>query len=249
MVQVLKRADAILSLLGSRGTVPFGDIVKHTGLKKTTLSNILKTLLGLRYIHRAESGSYTLGPALLELAGRTIRKDAVLALAEEQTRRLAHATQEAAVITMYDGGELTMIAKAVYDRGVTVNTDMFKSYTGYTTATGRILLAHLSESDLKAFIRMKGWPREAWGGIHTETALETELARIRKAGIEIKAPNEGEVQALAVPVFGADGKVWAALGVYLPKERFKGSHKTRIIRQLKQAGNDISCLLKEPVSL
>ena len=200
--------------------------------------------IGLGYVNRKQGGCYELGSALFNLTYPAIRKRIIVSMAEEHARSLAERTREAGVVAMYDQCDVFLIAKAEYDHTVMVNTNIFMKYPPYATATGRLLLAHLEESELDRFMAQNGLPGDSWPEVTSRARLNAALARIRTEGIVFK--QTGEVQAMAVPVFGPDDRVWAALGLYLPHMRFKGEHKNDIVAELRHAGKRMSFVLSSP---
>jgi DNA-binding IclR family transcriptional regulator len=246
MVQVIRRAAAIMAVLGTGGEARLAAIAGRTGLQKTTTSNILRTLVETGWLAKSAEGAYRVGPAVMELARPAFVRTAVMGAAEGCVRELAELTREAAVLTICDRGAMLMVAKAVHEQGVTVNAGAFLKYGPYTTATGRVLLAYMDEGMRAAFVKREGLPAEAWPGVTTAAGLETALARVRAEGIVVKEIGDNDVQALAVPVFGPDHCAWAALGVFMPAMRFRGKHRTHVVLCLREAGGRLGRMLSGP---
>jgi IclR family pca regulon transcriptional regulator len=241
MIQVLERTDEILSLLSVKGTLALKDIEHETKLKKTTLSNILKTLSTLGYVKKIEEGIYSLGNRVADLGKRVIKKQSVLSIADTIVHDLAEKTQEAGVVAMYEQGEILVIAKAIYEQDITVHANTISKYAPYGTVTGRTLVAHLPKDELGRFLKANGLPGKKWPGITSRTKLDKELAKIRKEQFLLR--KKSPVTAMAVPIFGTDNAVWTSLGLCMPEVRFKGTHRKKVMEELKKAGERMTRLL------
>jgi DNA-binding IclR family transcriptional regulator len=84
-------------------------------------------------------------------------------------------------------------------------------------------------------LRKHGTPGKRWDGIASKAGLKKALAVIRKEGRALSPSADGQAMRIAVPVFGPDSEVWAALGVSLPASRFRGKHRTTVVKKLEQA--------------
>jgi DNA-binding IclR family transcriptional regulator len=244
MIQVIKRTYRILELLKDKGALSLNKVQQETRINKTTLSNILKTLCNLGFTEREEGGIYKLGRFIYDLAFPELQKRTIQGLAEQHVMELAELTKEAAVVAVCDRLEIIIAAKAVYEQNITVNTSAVQKYHPYSTATGRTFVAYQDEEIRKLFIEKYGLPKQEWLEASTKTGMKKECKRIRKQGIVFKANDE--LQALGVPVFGPEGNIWAAVGVYLPRSRFKGEHKEMIVAGIERAGQKMTRMLGDP---
>ena len=77
MIQVLQRAFAVLEVLSNEPT-SLALLADKTGLHKSTLHNILRTMVALDVVERTEHGIYALGPKLIALAEPTIARSSAV---------------------------------------------------------------------------------------------------------------------------------------------------------------------------
>ena len=239
MIQVLKRLDQVLDILALRGNQSLGDIHAQTDVKKTTLSNILKSLMELGYVSK-ENGGYSLGNRVRVLCASSMKKESLIPLAQHITKEVAEKTREGCVCSIFDGDQVLIIAKHVYQRNVTVSADVFDTFSPYGTVSGRTLVAHLPAKERKQFL--KDHPG-TWGEAEKMGGVEKGLDNVKEEGFAMKTVGDDEVAAMAVPVYGKDGNVVAALGLNLPMLRFKGANKKRIIDELKKGAERMSGIL------
>lgn len=238
-----KLMNIICTIADSEEGLTAREVAEILDLKVTTVHTIISTLLSLGYLEKDETTKkYRISDKLLEVFLPLISKNALLKAAEPIMRSLAEGIRESVVLGVFYKGERYTIAACEYEGHLlNVNVNMLKLAPCYLTATGRVLLAHLPEEDVKGFVEKHGYPHQAWNNIRSYQELKKELERIRRDKIEI-IEHESAV-AVGAPIYNSSGKVIASLGVYLPIVRFKGEHKERVIKEVKRAAEEISLRL------
>jgi DNA-binding IclR family transcriptional regulator len=167
------------------------------------------------------------------LSGRgPYRKDLVDA-GEPLAARLAGSIHETVVFATVARDRWIVLCDVDGDQHVQVRrSTIVENRDPYGTATGRAMLAFMPEQQREALVARRGPPRrDAWPGAETKAGLRTCLAAIRKKGHAVIVRDA--VVALAYPVL-QDDVVVAAVGCHLPKYRFKGDHRTRVMRGLAE---------------
>jgi DNA-binding IclR family transcriptional regulator len=102
-----------------------------------------------------------------------------------------------------------------------------------------VLLSGLSEEGLRRFVAANGLPSAGqWPDATTDAKLRARLAEIRRRGFETNG-SRGQVSGVGMPVKRGDGVV-AAVGLFLPTHRFRGSHKSEIMEAMRVAAAAIS---------
>ncbi|MBI5723537.1 MAG: IclR family transcriptional regulator [Planctomycetes bacterium] len=243
MIQVLKRADDAIRIISQADEIPLARLASQMGLRKTTLSNILATLISLGYVRRSALGRYSLGEKFRSLSYPLAVKESVVKAGETIVNELAARTGEQAVCSMIQNGKIALVARAESSQTLTVNAKAFEEYSAYGTASGRVLLANLDPWEQDDFIDRLGMPGDQWNGIKAPDYLRYEMCLVRDAGIAEKAAKDGQAHAMAMPVFGPDKRVWAALGLCLPTMRYTDEKKETIPAELKAAAERMSHLL------
>ena len=246
MIQVLHKAFDILEFLAAEADRPrgLGEIAGGLGLNQATCANILKTMIRRGYAEQvAPKKGYLLGPMSYRLGGgRPYRRD-LLNAAEPAMAELAKDVHETVLLVTLYQYKRFILCEARGDQDLQVRSDIISSDDVYETATGRLLLAHLAPEQLRTFVTMRGLPGAVWPEARSRSGLRRALQAIREAGrvVDISKP---QVAAAAFPI--RDGEaVTAALGLYLPRFRFKGSHRKRVLASLEKSATEISCQLSE----
>ena len=244
MIQVLQRAFGVLDMLAEAEPLTLGEMTERTGMKKPTLCLILKSLVELGAVRKVETGLYATGSTLQQLALKPRRMGAIHWLAGEAVGHLAEEIHESVVAARVYKGTRYTIAQATFDQALMVNSTLQARGTFYSCATGRVLLAFMSQAEQETVVQRFGLPpRELWAEATTPGGLDRQLARIREDGEVVLTTAAGAVRFLAVPVFGPDGGVWLALGVSLPSIRFVPSHDKRVMDGLRRGAMELAAQL------
>jgi DNA-binding IclR family transcriptional regulator len=247
MIQVLQRAFAVLEYLSSEPT-SLADLADKTGLHKSTLHNILRTMVDLGVVERTEHGIYALGPKLMALTEPMITRNRLQPLAEETVRDLGRKLGERVAVVVIHNGQRYGIAQVESTHTVAVNPNLPREVPVYGAATGRVILAHMARAELDAFVQAFGLPGDQWPKASSRRALQEELARIREAGMAQRLSEDGEAILLAWPVFGPDHRVLASILVTLPTSRYRGEHRQKILSEAEASAQAMSVSLELEVA-
>lgn len=247
-IQVLERAFAAIDLLAQKN-LTLGDIADTLAIQPSTLRNILKTLEELRVVERTSHGHYTLGEKLVEIAKDQVRHDILRPIAQEVSNDLAFHLAEDILVTVMHNFELFVIAFGsgmFQTQSVTVEVKFGWPLQLYKYCTGRILLSHQTPEIIDGFIHKKGLPDDQWDGVETKADLLRELNVLKHANICSRLENNRgrAMQAVAVPIWGADNTVWASIGSYMPAERYN-TNQAQINSELRNASSKITETLKQ----
>ena len=215
------------------------ELAELTGLKKSTLCNILKTLTELGYVTKAVRGVYRVGPKLGEIARPQMQQDALARLAGDAVVALANVTGEVAQLVVLRDGERYILAEGRSRHELIVNT-VTLDVAAVGSATGRVLLAYRDGATVREALQRSQRTGESLD------ELRSALGAIREVGLCENRPRDREVVGLAVPVFCGTAVV-AALGVYLPSVRSRGKHRAEVIDSLRRAGKELSVRLSAEV--
>jgi DNA-binding IclR family transcriptional regulator len=243
VIQVLERAFSVLEHLSDEPT-SLASLAERTGLHKSTLHNILRTMVALGVVERTEHGIYALGPKLVALAEPSVARSRLRPVAEEAVRDLGRKLGERVAVVVIHKGQRYGIAQVESTHTVAVNPNLPREAPVYGSATGRAILAYLSPSELDAFVQSYGLPGDQWPEASSRDALEQELTRIREAGMAQRLSEDGEATFLAWPVFGPGQRVWASILVTLPTHRFQGKHRQQVLSEAQASAQAMSASLE-----
>ena len=241
MINVLDRAFNIIEYIAGEPerSRPLGEIADKFSLNHATCANILKTLVKRNYIDQeAPRKGYTLGPMAYFLARKGPYGKDLVNVVEPRIEKLAMELQETVLISTMNRNKRSILCQVDGGRDIQIKREILLLDDAYRTATGRLLLAYMSVAERENFIRANGVGGKYWPEAKTKTKLMSECERIQKAGRAIR--NEGsEVIAIAYPIKQKESVV-AALGLFLPRHRFAGAHKQKVLGGMRKTAEEIS---------
>lgn len=241
MIRVLHKATDIMKYLA---TTPYRcknlhEITGHLKMNAGTCANIMKTMIQCGLVDQKKArGGYMLGPMIYYLARTSAYRVDLAGTAEPLMADLVRQVNETVMLIVLHGTKRSIIIQINGNQSVQIGHALFQNDRVYQTASGRLLLAHLNENALKLFIAEEGLPGPNWPEAASLPKLQKALEIIRRKGWE-RHKTQDDVIAIAYPIH-ENSKVIAALGMFLPSFRFKGTHKAAVIQGMAATSAAIS---------
>jgi DNA-binding IclR family transcriptional regulator len=222
-VQSVERAAALLRAVAA-ATGPEATaaaLAGVVGLNRTTTWRILSTLERERLVsHDRETGWYSLGLGLVDLAGQaggTLARTANVVL-----QRVAALSGETAALAVLREGVLTYVAEA--NAGTVVSAALQgRPVSMHATSTGKALLAFSDPADVRPLLGLPPGgrlPRFTSSTITSLRELEKELERTRELGYaECRGEFETTAWGVSAPVPDRSGRPAAVLSIWGPGDR------------------------------
>lgn len=221
----LRNACLVLKYLGrEKGRHRVTDLARALDLPVTSTLRILASLTAEGLLEK-EDGYYHLGPALIQLGTAALSRVEVRTLALPILGRLADATNETAHLAIPVDDRALIVA--VHDSPHPLRAASRPGYSAdlHCSSTGKIFLAFLQGRSPYALYSKVRLQRRTPHTLVELDSIERECAQIREQGYSVDDEEYHEgVRCVAAPVYGADGKVVAAIGitaatVRLPREQ------------------------------
>jgi len=247
MIKVLHKVFDILEFLAKSPERPraLTEIAGGLGLHPATCANILKTMVSRHYVEQiAPKKGYLLGPALFQISLQAPYRKDLIAAAEPLMATLAKTVNETILLVTLRLGQRFILSQINGQQQIQVRPQALIQDSIYATATGRLLLAYLPEHELEKIVTEQGLPGNQWPEAGEPAALKKALAAIRKTGRVYHHAPGTELVGLAFPVRNHQNEVIAALGLFLPRFRFKGEHRQKILSGLQKTATAISRTLE-----
>jgi DNA-binding IclR family transcriptional regulator len=217
------------------------ELACELGISRSNAHTLLSSLEAINILRRTPDSRYRLGWRLLALAGGVQEASILRRVAPRRMRALADVGGQSTHLAVWDGREMFFFARAVAAKGVAVvQATPGTTLPAHATASGKVLLGHLrNEGELRAMLG-GDLPRLSARTIVDEGRLwkEVETAQARGVAISRDETVMG-IEAAAVPVRGADGRVLAALGVSMPTGQLD-RYLTRYRRHLESTAAAIT---------
>jgi DNA-binding IclR family transcriptional regulator len=212
MSQTVDRALTILASLGD-GPASLEQAATRIGVHKSTALRLLRTLEEHGFVQRQADHRYRLGGRLLSLAHTALQDIDVRQVCAPYLASLSERYGHTVHLAVLDGAEVLYVDKveARYPAPpgcwLGAPSRIGRRDPAATTAPGRVLLADLTDDQLTA----------ALSGVRPPDGLRTELAAVRRQGWSLdQAWYAADVNCLAAPIKGNDGRTIAACAISIP---------------------------------
>lgn len=237
MIKVFYKADEILSEVSEKEGVTFNSLMKKTGMARSTLFQILKTMMELGWISRDAEGAFSPGENLINYARKTLDSQSLVLALSEAVRFLAETTGQTSTAAIVMDDKRLGVAKAYgKDEIVADNGRLDRSPVGFfSTATGKVLAAFQSKRKRSQLIESSG--------LECPAELISELDRIKMDGLSMHE-SSGGVVSIASGVFSRGGEIKAAIGLAAPAYGLTPEKKKLYIAKIREAAMFVEKMLE-----
>jgi IclR family transcriptional regulator, pca regulon regulatory protein len=248
-VEALAKGLRVLSLFNEqRPSWRVTDLATAAGLPMPTVYRVVMTLAAEGYLDHLPNGEYRPGVRTLTLGTAALRSLDLVGIASPKLQQLAERTGETVNLAVLAGDRVLYLVRLRNSDLVTANIQVGSTLPAVTTSIGKLLLAHLDESDLAARITPSSFPSQ--NGPNAKTSLpelREELSRIRAQGWAMQDEELAYgLRSVAGPITDAGGQVVAGANLAL-QARDWSTH--RISKELKpvvlETCRQISALLTQ----
>lgn len=197
-VAAVDRALAILDAFTDQDQkLALAELAKRTGLYKSTLIRLAKSLEKAGYLHRAEDGTYRLGAKVLSLGALYQKHFGTAEVVPQTLRQIVEELQEGASFYVRDDAQRLCLHRVESPRAVRDSIHVGDRLPLTVGAAGHVILAFSGLTGAKYDEIRRALYAASFGERDPETA------------------------AVAVPVFGMDQKFIGALSVSGPRYRIE----------------------------
>jgi DNA-binding IclR family transcriptional regulator len=185
------------------------ELVKATGLSKSTMHNLLATLENHDFVRReADSRSYRLGPALIPLGTEASRQVRLVRTTIDRVAPLAGEYHLSfAVAQMVNSEECRIIERFYPIDDVHVGITVGSGYGPMDGALGKILLAFMDPSRANRMIKSRRLPAHTDATITSPESLIEDVEQARVRGWAVSAGELNQNHAVAAGVRAQNGNL------------------------------------------
>ena len=229
----------VLDVLDRQGPATLAQLARETGTAKSTLHRVCALMSERGWVARdPRSGYLELGPRVAWLA-RATPLSPLTAGFHGVAQRLVGRHNETTCLTVLDGRDSLFIAKEETTHAVRLVTSVGSRLPAFAAASGRVLLADLSEEEVVALYEDCELETPTGRRLDGLDELLEILRGVRRRGY---AENIDEtavgLHCLAAPV-GPPGRVVAAITLCVPSGRMTPARKREMLPDLMRAARDI----------
>ncbi len=209
---VIDRVSLVLDAFDGPGRLTLAQIVRRTGLPRSSAHRMLERLVALRWLRRS-GRDYELGMRLVELGSLAVHQDRLHRAAIPLLHDLHRATGLVVHLAVLDGSDVVYLEKIGDRMTAAIPTRVGGRQPAHCAAVGKAMLAYSDDVDVDLASRKTRY------SISTQPQLSAELAKVRAHGMafdrEESLPGFG---CVAAPI-GASGEAVAAVSVCGPMNR------------------------------
>lgn len=242
-VRAVERSLAILGTFtldhSERGLDEISDLIH---LPKSTTHRLLQTLVGTGFVDLGRRhGAYRLG-----LQAATVGRIAALDRRPEEgvfeaMRALRDETDEAVGLSVLRNDTIVIVAKEMSRHPLSYNLGVGATLPAYCTASGKVLLADLSDSGIDRLYPDGRLMAHTSRTVSAVSKLKVHLKQIRDRGYAIDNEELAEgLRCIAVPIRDPIGRATHALAVSAPSARLTMERLRDLIEPLTSAASQIS---------
>jgi IclR family transcriptional regulator, KDG regulon repressor len=242
-IKVLEKMVKILGLYNYKDDAfTLSGIIKRTGLPKTTVFKIIKTLESAGFFkYDPAQEKYSLGLRFLELGGIVYSSISVRKAAAPYMDSLSNTLKATILLGVIKDDKLLYIDKREKGSIIRVLSRIGFKRPPYRGMLGMILLAYMDNKEKRRFLMLYPPTKntdETDTNIHS---IMKKLDEAKKKGyyMEKDEVTEGLI-GIGVPIMDFSGKVVAALGAAQPVFQLKEDTVENTIQQLLKASQSIS---------
>ena len=156
-IRVLGRAFDILETLSDTNSpMTLTEIAAATGLSKSTAHRILSAMLDRSYVAKNDSGDYTIGFRIIEIAGTHINNLEILTEARPFLSNITRELDQTAHLGILDGPDVVYLEKIDGHPNSQLYTQIGHRSPGFCSSIGKCLMSCLSREELSPKIECPG---------------------------------------------------------------------------------------------
>ena len=213
-VPAVEKAFAVLELLAAdnRG-YGLSEVSRLLNLPVSTAKALLSTMVRCGYLNRDERRHYFLAMRLITTASMALNQIELRKVAHEDLEQLTKTTGLACALSVRDNDQLVYIEKIESAGHIMPVYYAGKRMPLHCTATGKVLLAYLDESEVESIVSSAELPAYTENTIISLPLLKKELDRVRTQSYSMDNEETAlGLTGIAAPVFDHNGKAVAAVG-------------------------------------
>lgn len=215
---VIDRVSLVLDAFEGPGRLTLAQIVRRTGLPRSSAHRMLERLVQLRWLRRS-GRDYELGMRLVELGSLAVHQDRLHKAAIPMLHELHAATGLVVHLAVLEGPDVVYMEKVGNRLAAAIPTRVGGRQPAHCAAVGKAMLAFIG--GLNPDTETTTLSRRTKYSISTPAQLQTELAKVRSHGVafdrEESLPGFG---CVAAPI-GDPGEAVAAVSVCGPMSQMK----------------------------
>lgn len=246
IASLIKSLRVVEELAIAGGSSSVAELIERTGLERTTVQRVLRTLHAEGYLERTARGEYGVAPRGYILGVMLSKGNHLAQAAEPILRELQRVTGETVHSGVLDGNEVVSIVHLPAERILTFNFPVGARLPAYTSTLGRAILSNMPRERVLDVLRQSDRRARTAKTLTSLKDLAAELDRVHEQGYATGTDEvELGVSSVAAPVTGPSGEALAAINIVIPTQQVdQPNGYAALAPQVVQAAQELSRRLR-----
>ena len=230
MIVTERVIDILESFLKEEGEVGLAELANLSKVNISTTHRIVSSLVKRGYLNQPNKrAKYSLSVKLLEFTPFIKDIDRIADVAFPFLVKLNKQVNESIALSVLDRNEVVKIEHVECRQNLRFASPLGTRFPLHCTASGKTLLAGMSEKEVENFLQSKELTRFTENTITNPDRLRAELATIRREGIAVSEKElDLGVTCVAAPIKDGSGKVIAVVTASAPSSRFNSQRISEV---------------------
>lgn len=240
-VKSANRVLDLFELLARTTEMSHADIALNLSIPKSSLTQLLRTLLARRYVEYAPaSKGYRLGAAFARLSQRTGEARDIVSIAQPVLEEMTRLTSETTALNQLRGMLAIVVATVASPQRLLSNMRKGDMAPLYATSGGKAILAHLPEAVRDDYVSSVVLEPATAKTLRSKRELKRQIVDVRRTGVAFSFEEfTPGIIGIGVPILSSSGHPVASLNVAIPAVRFNTKVRDHAVLMLRQAAERI----------
>jgi DNA-binding IclR family transcriptional regulator len=221
-IKSLEKAVNIICLLSQHGSpLKLEDLVKVSGMKKTSCFRIVQTLMRSNFVSKdPETKGYFIGPGMISIGFSALDRVGVRGIALPFMKEIRKKTGTTVNLAILSGAEVIFVERLQSAHIIEANLRIGSRLPVHLSSMGKAILAYLPDPELETILKQIRFEKKTEKTITSIDALKDELGEIHRKGFALNNEElESGLFAIAAPLRNYTGVAVASMNISFPLMR------------------------------
>ena len=231
--------DLLETLAKARQALSHSDLALRTGIPKSSLTELIRTLEARHYIEPlGPNGPFRMGRAARDLVSHGLDVQHIVACASEIMETLSTRAGYSSGLYVIQGDVAERVHGVTAPQGLAMHEGVRAPL--YACSTGKLHLAHLDAEALEAYLTRVELRPITKRSVRSVGELRRQLRQVRSEGVAFSQEEFTHgVVGFTAPIFNVHCRMIASLGLAVPASRFE-PRKKALTDLIKASANAVS---------
>lgn len=235
------RTMTILDLFEEHAELSFQEIIELSGIPKTSVYRMLKSLEEMSFLEKGEDAKYRLGLIFLKYGHLVSNRIDIRQVAYPLMETLHNDVKEAVNLIIRQEDEAVYIEKLDTQQKVRLYTAVGRRSPLYAGACSRVILSFLPNEEIDQYLASVELKSFAKGTILDKEMLREKIQQTRANGYTVSYSElENYTSAIAAPIFDYKGEIIAGISIAGFEANYEEEQLILLVDKIKKTALEIS---------